>query len=424
MSFTGHLFDWIVLAPKAVLPENSKTLYWLLKSFLIEGQEPVLQITQEDLADIREWSVDTVQRALKPLYALGLVTDRERRKVSTRVPGKPRPIVTTHLVMQINEIEPPAGYTGWLSPFEARKAVRARRAATAAEQDAVSDTADLRPQSDQHVVDNSSAAAVDDTAGQDVSAGQCDTANLPETGADLRQNCAGMRRIGSNPSGTNPSGTGGRNAAPQTPASRSDGHPAQSVHDQNEFVGDHQDARAEKGTHAHDAREEAGQPELDVLPEIVTVEAGSSSWWAWGVHELRQELDRRCDSTVRQVEHPDNVAVIRSIQRALRARGAPIDVECAVQLPDPSVLAHVDVDDEPPARRRSRRTRAGDRRPAQPVQAGPASTPARRKPSNTKCHHGLKRRIRADGQPHCALCRLYGPDHNPHAPTTGQELAA
>lgn len=132
-SWTNHMLDWIVLADPKVLPDPSVRLYWLLKSFIIEdkGQETdrVVQIVQEDLADMLHRSVDSIQRALKPLYKLGLVEDKERRKISSREPGQKKPTVTTLLIMQINEAEPPAGWTGWVRPFDARKDVRAARRA-------------------------------------------------------------------------------------------------------------------------------------------------------------------------------------------------------------------------------------------------------------------------------------------------------
>lgn len=129
-TWTNGMYDWIPLADPKVLPDPSVRLYWVLKSFIIEskGQEtdPVVQITQEDLAAMLHRSVDSVQRALKPLYAVGLIEDRERRKVSVREPGQAKPRVTTLLIMQVNE-EPPADWAGWLKPFTARKEVRATR---------------------------------------------------------------------------------------------------------------------------------------------------------------------------------------------------------------------------------------------------------------------------------------------------------
>lgn len=212
-SWTNHMLDWIALADKKILPDPSVRLYWLLKSFIIEdkGQEErVVQIVQEDLAEMMHRSVDSVQRALKPLYAVGLVEDRARRKVSTRVPGQDRPQVTTLLILQINEAEPPTGWTGWVKPFEARKDIRARRAA-AKEAAGGTDTANLRPQSDQDgTADDADGTPppgpADSGPREDVSAGGTDTANLPETGADLLQNGADLRCIGSNLSGSNLSG--------------------------------------------------------------------------------------------------------------------------------------------------------------------------------------------------------------------------
>jgi hypothetical protein len=155
-SYTNHLLDWIPLADPKVLPDPSVRLYWLLKSFIIDdkgrGDAHVVQIVQEDLADMLHRSVDSIQRAMKPLYKAGLVEDKERRKVSARVPGRDKPAVTTLLILQINDVVPPADYTGWRRPFEARKAVRAERAEakTVPQEDpGQCDTANLRPQSDQ-----------------------------------------------------------------------------------------------------------------------------------------------------------------------------------------------------------------------------------------------------------------------------------
>jgi hypothetical protein len=340
-SYTNRMFDWIALAPKEVLPANSVVLYWVLKSFIIDtkGAEPdrVVQITQEDLADIKGWSVDTVQRALKPLYVVGLVEDKERRKISTRVPGKKKPVITTLLIMKINACGPPPGYEGWLTPYQARKVVRASRAELKAQKEAEaaqadkaagqSDAADLRSQSEQPTVDNSSrdTEPVDNSGPVDNSepvvpgdnspnltlvgktAGQCDTADLLENGADLLQNGADLRCIGSNPSGTNPSGkTGGRDAAPQTPTYRPTGHPAQLVTDQLEFVGNHQSESDKNG----------------VSPER---ETPGIDWTMWGIPELRQELQRRFDQDQHVIDSPGNVQVIKGIQHELRARGLSAD---------------------------------------------------------------------------------------------------
>lgn len=213
------MLDWIALADPKILPDPSVRLYWLLKSFIIDdkGQDGsrVVQIVQEDLARMLHRSVDSIQRALKPLYALGLVEDRERRKVSVQESGQKKPTVTTLLIMQINEAEPPPGYAGWVRPFDARKDVRAARDATKDARIAPgqSDTASVRRQSDQEIVDNSASGhappgsvpasnTADDLQG-DVSAGQCDTANLPESGANLRQNGADLRCIGSKSFGSN-----------------------------------------------------------------------------------------------------------------------------------------------------------------------------------------------------------------------------
>jgi hypothetical protein len=332
-SYTNRMMDWIALADPKVLPHFSVRLYWILKSFIIEdkGQEEperVIRIVQEVLAKMMYCSVDTIQRGLKPLYALGLVEDLERRKVSVREPGQKKPTVTTILIMQVNEPEPPPGYQGWVRPFEARKEITAEReaakaakaAAKAAEQAAAaaaetpdvepgvsagqSDTADLRSQTDQgsEAVRDSGgvSAAQTDTAGlrphsdqaeseerdasedevdaaaqqpvdnsakivdEHVSAGQCDTANQPDsganllgTGADLLQNGAGLRPyrsnpLGSNSSGSNSSGTGGRNAAPQTPASMITDSPSVVVSDQLELLGNAPHARAEQASGARE----------------------------------------------------------------------------------------------------------------------------------------------------------------------------
>ena len=351
-SWTNHLLDWIALADPKCLPDRSVRLYWILKSFIIEdkGQETerVVQIIQEDLAQMMHCSVDTIQRALKPLYKMGLVEDKERRKVSSTEPGQKKPTITTLLIMQINEPEPPAGYEGWLRPFDARKEIRAERAAAkasakAAEQAGAkasngtgdeagvlpgqSDTADLRSQIDQGseaIADGGEvSAAQTDTANlrsrsdqakeaehgavhagaadatqppvdnlakianEPVSAGQCDTANQPdsgadllETGANLLQNGAGLRPIGSNPpvsnlSGSNTSGSWGATAAPQTPASMINSPSSVVVTDQLELLGNapHTRAEQEPGAHEHDPDSEnpqVGEVERQTLLKQLT----------------------------------------------------------------------------------------------------------------------------------------------------------
>ncbi len=369
-SYTNHLLDWIVLARKDVLSDRSKILYWLLKSFIIEdkGQgERIVQIVQEDLADILDCSVDSVQRALKPLYEVGLVQDKERRKVSVREPGRKKPTVTTLLIMQINEAEPPAGYTGWVRPFAARKSVRARRAAAKAtssstdpstvtsahESPGQTDTALLQAQSDQEAVDKpptppgavdnlgaiNGGATTDVSPGQtdtallrsqsdqgtaqcgpvppsrvarDVSAGHCDTAPVPENAADLRQNEAPVRPIGSNHLQNNLRGNNGvRLRRPEATAS---GHPGTKadqpavITDQPGFVGNHLHARAEteQAVVATNVLAELAEPgRLDTRPNSAVV----------------NELGRLIS-----IAHPDighAAAVIRAYRAVLDATSGP-----------------------------------------------------------------------------------------------------
>lgn len=201
-TYTNHMQDWVALAHPKVLPHTSKTLYSILRAFIIEDkrEDPdVVRVTQEDLAEMMHCSVDTVQRALKPLYTLGLVEDKERRKVSTREPGQ-KPKVITVLIMRINKSDPPAGYTGFASPFQALKTIRANRKPAGR-----SDTASLREVDDDGAAGSNEQSAKPQATGtaSDKTAGQCDTATVSETDADLPENGAQMRSKRSKSSRTN-----------------------------------------------------------------------------------------------------------------------------------------------------------------------------------------------------------------------------
>ncbi|MFD1145876.1 hypothetical protein [Saccharothrix hoggarensis] len=156
-------WDWIDLHPE--LPDASVRVYRAIRMCILEKDpDRQIKLTDEEIGELTHRSRTSVWRAMKPLFALGLIEEVSTERRSVRVPGEAKPQVRTFRTLTVHD-HPRGGYSSYegpVNPFNVLKRVAAERAArertrreARARETAAVPVADLQPQNDLRIVDNS-----------------------------------------------------------------------------------------------------------------------------------------------------------------------------------------------------------------------------------------------------------------------------